>query len=254
MDLGLAGKGALVVGASRGIGRAIAQALAAEGAAVGLVARDEAALAALAAEIGSTGGRSLAIPADIRQPGIWEPIRERLESNLAPISILIWAAAAQDRPARVPSISPEHWDDVLATDLTAFWRCAAAFLPGMAQRGWGRVLAIGSLMGTQGGFSEGAYAAAKGGLVGLTRTIAQEYATRGVTANVVIPGRIATERTAGVSERVAEAMRKAIPMKREGEPSEVAAVVAFLASERASYVTGAEIPVTGGRELGMLSL
>lgn len=254
MDLGLADKGALVVGASRGIGRSIALALAAEGAAVGLIARDEAALDTVATEIRSTGGRTLSIPADIRLPAIWEPIRDRLESDLAPVSILVWAAAAPDRPARVPSIPAEHWDNVLATDLTAFWRCAAAFLPGMARRGWGRVLAIGSLMGTQGGFSEGAYAAAKGGLVGLARTIAQEYATRGVTANVVVPGRIATERTAGVSERVADAMRKAIPMKREGEPSEVAAVVAFLASERASYVTGAEIPVTGGRELGMLSL
>ena len=254
MDLGLTGKGALVVGASRGIGRAIAEAFAHEGSSVGLVSRDPATLEAVAAAIASGGGRCLAHPADVRDPAVWDAVRQRMETELAPVSILVWAAAAPDRPARVPSITPAHWEEVLATDLSGMWRCAAALLPGMAQRGWGRILAIGSLMGTQGGFSEGAYAAAKGGLVGLVRTIAQEYAARGVTANVVVPGRIHTERTAGVSERVAEAMRKAIPMKREGEPAEVAAVAVFLASERASYVTGAEIPVTGGRELGMLSL
>lgn len=254
MDLGLDTKTALVVGASRGIGRAIARTLAAEGAMVCLVARDGAALEALAAEIRSAGGRALPLAVDIRDPGIWESVRARIEADLYPLSILVWSAAAPDRPARIPSIPPDHWDEVLATDLTGLWRCAAAFLPGMAQRGWGRVVAIGSLMGTQGGFSEGAYAAAKGGLVGLVRTIAQEYSSRGITANVLVPGRIATERTAGVTDRVAEAMRKAIPIKREGTPEEVAAVAAFLASERASYVTGAEIPVTGGRELGMLSL
>lgn len=317
------GKTALVVGASRGIGRAIARTLAAEGAAVVLVARDGAALESLAREIAEAGGLAIPHAADARDPATWAAVRDRLEAlearspgmgppiqprpdpassgeagaglapadraspgrpdpgggnvgssrassaparedrpavgatpgaSLGPVTILVWSAAAPDRPARVPSIALEHWDEVLATDLTGLWRCAAAFLPGMAQHGWGRVLAIGSLMGTQGGFAEGAYAAAKGGLVGLVRTIAQEYATRGITANILVPGRIATERTAGVSERVAEAMRKAIPMRREGGVDEVAAVAAFLVSERASYVTGAEIPVTGGRELGMLSL
>lgn len=249
------GKTALVVGASRGIGRAIARTLAAEGAAIVPVARDAAALEALAREIREAGGQAVPLAADARDPTTWLAVCERLEAlEVPPVAILVWSAAAPDRPARVPSIAPEHWDEVLATDLTGLWRCVAAFLPGMARYGWGRVLAIGSLMGMQGGFAEGAYAAAKGGLVGLVRTIAQEYATRGITANILVPGRIATERTATVSDRVAEAMRKAIPMRREGGVDEVAAVAAFLVSERASYVTGAEIPVTGGRELGMLSL
>ncbi len=251
MDLGIAGKTALVVGASRGIGRAIARSLAAEGAQVALAARNREALEALREEL---GGRSLVLEADVRDPAIWPSIREQIGAAFGPVDILIYAAAAPDRPARLPSIQTAHWEEVMATDLTGFWRCAAAFLPGMAQQGWGRVVALGSLMGALGGFSEGAYAAAKAGLGGVVKTIAQEYARMGVTANLVVPGRIETERTAGVSERAQEAMRKAIPLRREGTPDEVAAVVTFLASIQASYVTGAEIPVTGGRELGLLSL
>lgn len=251
MDLGLSGKTALVVGASRGIGRAIARSLVQEGARVALVGRSPESLGELKRELGDHA-RSLVL--DVRDPDAWGFLRETVEADLGPVDVLVYAAAAPDRPARVGSIPASHWQEVLDTDLTGFWRATATFLPGMTQRGWGRVLALGSLMGAQGGFSEGAYAAAKAGLSGLVKTIAQETARQGVTANLVVPGRIATERTAGVSERAQEAMRKAIPMRREGTPEEVAAVVTFLASTWASYVTGAEIPVTGGRELGMLSL
>ncbi|MBM3274721.1 MAG: SDR family oxidoreductase, partial [Candidatus Sericytochromatia bacterium] len=201
-------------------------------------------------------GAGIAMAADVREldAGGWAELRTRVEQDFGPVSVLVYAAAAPDRPARIPNIPQDHWDEVLATDLTGMWRCCAAFLPHMAQHGWGRVIAIGSLMGAQGGFSEGAYAAAKAGLAALIKTVAQENARHGITANIVVPGRIATTRTAGLSERVSEAVRKAIPAGRVGTPEEVAAVVAFLASVHASYVTGAEIPVTGGRELGMLAL
>lgn len=250
MDFGLAGRTALVVGATGGIGRAVAATLAAEGAVAVLVGRDAERLAEVEAELVSRGLRALAVTADAADPGAWVAVRERIAESLPPVSVLVYAAAAPDRPARVASIPTEHWERVLETDLTGFWRCAACFLPGMAQGGFGRVIALGSLMGAQGGFAEGAYAAAKAGLSGLVKTIALEGARQGITANLVVPGRIATARTAGVSERAREAMRQAIPMRREGTPEEVAAVVAFLASEAAGYVTGAEIPVTGGRELG----
>ncbi|MBM3267955.1 MAG: SDR family oxidoreductase [Candidatus Sericytochromatia bacterium] len=256
MNLGLTGKTALVVGASGGIGRAIAIALAGEGARVAIVGRDRDELEATFRLIETGRGAGIALAADVLEldePG-WRELRLRIEEDLGTVEVLVYAAAAPDRPARVPNIAPEHWAEVLATDLTGLWQCLSEFLPPMAQKGWGRVIALGSLMGSQGGFSEGAYAAAKGGLAGLVKTVAQEYARKGITANVVVPGRIATRRTAGLNERVAEAMRRAIPLRREGTPEEVAAVVAFLASEQASYVTGAEIPVTGGRELGMLAL
>lgn len=256
MDLGLSGKTALVVGGSRGIGRAVAVALAAEGMKVAVLGRSAEGLARTVEAVGAAGGRAMALEFDAGQAdqARWQEARATLEAAFGPVEVLVYAAAAPDRPARLASLPETHWNEVLATDLSGLWRCAAAFLPGMAQRGWGRVLALGSLMGHQGGFSEGAYAAAKAGLGGLIKTIAQEYARQGITSNLVIPGRIATERTAGLSERAAEAMKKAIPLRREGTPEEVAAVVAFLASVQASYVTGAEIPVTGGRELGMLSL
>lgn len=255
MNLRLDGKVCLVIGASRGIGRAIALALAAEHAVVGLVGRDAAGLAQTLQAIETAGGRGAAWPFDARASSEdWQALRQRCEAELGAADVLVYGAAAPDRPARFASISAEHWQEVMATDLEGFWQCASAFLPGMGQRGWGRVMALGSLMGKQGGFSEGAYAAAKAGLGGLIKTIALEYGARGVTANLVVPGRIATERTSGLSERAAEAMRRVIPARREGRPEEVAAVVAFLASELASYVNGAELPVTGGRELGMVAL
>lgn len=256
MDLGLAGKTALVVGASRGIGRAVALSLASEGMRVALMGRTVAGLEGTVEALRAMGARTAAFAVDARHAdhARWQAERADIEAELGPVDVLVYGAAAPDRPARIATLPEDHWNEVLATDLSGLYRCAATFLPGMAQRGWGRVVALGSLMGLQGGFSEAAYAAAKAGLVGLVKTIAQEYARQGVTANLVIPGRIATERTAGLSERAAEAMKKAIPLRREGTPEEVAAVIAFLASVHASYVTGAEIPVTGGRELGMLSL
>ncbi len=256
MDLGLTGKTALVVGASRGIGRAVALALGAEGMRVAVMGRSAEALAETVDQLRAGGAQagSVVLDAARADQARWLEAREAIEAELGPVEVLVYAAAAPDRPARLATLPETHWNDVLATDLGGLYRCAQVFLPGMAQRGWGRVMALGSLMGLQGGFAEGAYAAAKAGLVGLIKTIAQEYARQGITANLVIPGRIATERTAGLSERAAEAMKKAIAMRREGTPEEVAAVVAFLASVQASYVTGAEIPVTGGRELGMLSL
>ena len=250
MDLGLAGKTALVAGATGGIGRAVALALAEEGCRVALVARDAARLAEVCEALSARGTPCLALAADVTDPAAWAEVRRQVEGTLAPVSVLVYAAAAADRPARVASIPPEHWQQVLDTDLTGFWRASACFLPGMASRGFGRVIALGSLMGHQGGFAEGAYAAAKAGLGGLVKTIALENARTGVTANLVVPGRITTERTAGVSDRAKDAIRQLIPMRREGTPEEVASVVAFLASQAASYVTGAEVPVTGGRELG----
>lgn len=252
MDLGLSGTTALVVGASGDLGAAIATALAAEGVAVVVVARREEPLQALAAAITAAGGRALARPLDVvaADEAAWKALRAELEADFGPVGILVWAAAAPDHAARITSIPEAHWAATLATDLTALWRCAAAFLPGMAKARFGRVIALGSLMGAQGGFGEGAYAAAKAGLGGLVKSIALEYARFGVTANVVVPGRIATSRTATLGDAAAEAMRRAIPLGREGAPAEVAAVVAFVASRAASYVTGAELPVTGGRELG----
>lgn len=256
MDFGITGKAALVVGASRGIGQAIATALSVEGMGVAVVARTASALEAWVSCARDRGGAAAAFVFDARtaDAAAWRQLHDHVGSTLAPVDVLVYCAAAPPRPARLPNITPEHWEEVLQTDLLGFWRAVGAFLPDMARRGWGRLIALGSLMGRGGAASEGAYAAAKGGLCALVKTAALEYARFGITANLVIPGRIHTPRTAQLSDRHVEAMRRAIPLGREGTPEEVAAVVAFLSSTQASYVTGAEVPVTGGRDLGAIPL
>lgn len=246
MDLGLAGRTALVTGAGSGIGRAVCRVLAAEGCRVVAIGRTASTLDETVAGI---PGASVFV-ADVRLQASWD----RILGAVGRADILVSAAAAPNTSARLTAVTPDAWQKAIDTNLTAVWCGMAAVIPGMVQAGWGRLVALGSLMGEQGGFQDGPYAVSKGGLIALVRTAALEYGSRGVTSNLVVPGRIDTERTVGVSERVADALRKAIPLGRFGKPEEVAAAVGFVCSDLAAYMTGAVVHMTGGRELGKLGI
>ncbi len=244
----LAGRAALVTGASRGIGRAIAFELAVSGAHVFVLGRQRERVEETCVAIQASGGSAYPIAADLR-----EPFGASLHSALAVTDILVNNAAAFAPYGTLESIDVRDVARVLETNVSAALQVTAVALPGMKERGFGRVVNIGSVAAELGAERQVAYATAKSALYGFTKSVALEGAARGITCNLLDLGLIATER---ISERVPLAVQEMLvartPLGRAGTPEEVAAVVAFLASARASYVTGACIPVAGGLGLGIL--
>jgi 3-oxoacyl-[acyl-carrier protein] reductase len=244
----LDGRTAVVTGAGRGIGRAIASALAADGADVVLVGRSIATLEESAAAIVRQGGHALAVAADVSDPG-WP---KRLDGVTSAVDVLVSNAAAFAPYAVVERVTDDDFAAVQAVIVDGTRRAIQYVLPGMKQRRFGRIVSIGSLAAELGGAGQSAYAVAKAALVGLTRSVAVEAAPFGVTVNLVVPGLIATERVAeAVASDVQERILRRVPARRAGTPDDVAGVVSFLASPAASYVTGASIPVSGGLGLGL---
>jgi 3-oxoacyl-[acyl-carrier protein] reductase len=238
----LAGKRALVTGATGAIGAAIARALAERGALVGLSGTRTPVLESLAAEIGPA---AKVLPADLAAAGGAEALAGQAAAALGGIDILVNNAGIT-RDQLAMRMSDEDWDTVLAVDLTAPFRLARAALRGMLKARWGRIVAIGSVVGSTGNPGQANYAAAKAGLVGMTKSLAHELASRGITANCVAPGFIESDMTAALPDARKQAVLTAVPAGRFGKPSDVAACVAFLASEEASYITGQTIHVNGG--------
>jgi 3-oxoacyl-[acyl-carrier protein] reductase len=232
-----------VTGASKGIGAAIARGLAADGWAVGVnYNSDRDGADEVVRSIAARGGRAVAIGADVSDPGAPEELFGRLEGEFGSPVLALVNNAGINRDDLAPSLGDEEWSAVIDTDLTAAFRLTRRALKTMLRARTGRIVNISSVVGLRANPGQANYAAAKAGLIGLTKTVAVEVARRGITVNAVAPGWIDTGMTAEVSKE----LLAAVPARRAGTPEDVAACVRFLVSEEASYVTGVVLTVDGG--------
>lgn len=238
----LDGKRALVTGASGGIGGEVARALHAQGAAVVLSGTREGPLQALAADLGE---RAFVATCDLSDAASVEALPKRAAELAGGVDILV-NNAGLTRDQLFMRMSDEDWDAVLRVNLTAAFRLSRAVLRGMMKARWGRIVSVTSVVGHTGNPGQGNYAASKAGLAGMTKSLAAEVASRNVTVNCVAPGFIETAMTAGLPEAQRDKLLGAIPAGRMGTGAEVAAAVAFLASDEAGYLTGTTLHVNGG--------
>ena len=239
----LTGKVALITGASGGIGSAIARALHGQGATVVLSGTRSDALETVRAEL---GGRAFIAACNLADKDRVEALPKTAETAAgAPIDILVNNAGIT-RDNLLLRMKDDEWDQVIAVDLTAAFRLSRAVLRGMMKKRWGRIISITSVVGETGNPGQANYAAAKAGLIGMTKSLAAEVASRNITCNAVAPGFIATAMTDVLSDAQKEAIGHRIPAGRMGNPAEIAAAVVYLASEEAAYVTGATLQVNGG--------
>ncbi|HQT75689.1 MAG: 3-oxoacyl-[acyl-carrier-protein] reductase [Rhodospirillales bacterium 20-64-7] len=238
----LDGKAALVTGASGGIGAAIARTLHVQGAIVVLSGTRRDALDTLAAELGE---RVHVCPADLRDAAESDSLIEAAEAAAGPLHILV-NNAGMTRDMLALRMSDQDWQAVLDVDLSAPFRLARAALRGMLRRRAGRIVNISSIVGATGNAGQANYAAAKAGLVGMSKALAQEVASRGITVNVVAPGFVVTAMTDALAEAQKTKLSESIPLRRLGQPADIAAAVAYLASDEAGWVTGATLHVNGG--------
>jgi len=241
----LDGKTALVTGASQGIGEAIARRLAERGARVVLAARSEDKLKDLAARIDAGGGCARPLALDVSQPETFAERLKQLPEDFANVDILVNNAGitADNLLARM---SLEDWEKVLRTNLTGAYALTKEVLRGMMKRRWGRIVNVSSVVGLMGNAGQANYAAAKAGLIGLTKSLARELGSRSITVNAVAPGYVETAMTANLPEASREELSGAIALKRLGTVDDVAWAVLYLASEEAGYVTGHVLNVSGG--------
>lgn len=245
----LAGKVALVTGASQGIGRATAIALAGAGARVALAARSEEKLADAVKQIESTGGEGFAVKMDV---GDAEQIKAGFQQTIVKfgrLDILVNNAAIT-RDGLAVRMKLDDWETVLRTNLTAAHLCTQQALSVMMKQRWGRIINVTSVVAEAGNAGQANYVAAKAGLIGLTRAIATEIASRNITVNAVAPGFITTPMTDPLPEKVKEEMKARIPLGRFGTANDVAAAIVFLASEEAGYITGHVLDLNGGMRMG----
>lgn len=241
---------ALVTGAGRGIGRAIAVALAADARRVAVADIDEESAAETASMIAAAGGRAHAVRLDVTDSDSVRAGIEVARTELGPIEILVNNAGWDELVPFLQTDEP-FWDRVIEINFKGCLRLTREALPGMVERRWGRMVNIGSDAGRVGSSLESVYSGAKAGVIAFTKTIAREVARSGVTANTVCPGPTRTPLLEGMTsgedgEKVIASLERAVPMRRLGEPEDVGAAVAFLASERAGYVTGQTLSVSGG--------
>ena len=245
----LEGRTAVVTGASQGIGRACAVALGKAGARVGLAARNETKLNEVAAEIATLGGAAAVFALDIANEESIKACAKAAIAHFGSIEILVNNAGIT-RDTLVLRMKRADWDDVIQTNLTGTFLMTQALLSPMLKARWGRIINISSVVGETGQAGQANYAASKAGLIGLTKSLARELASRNITANAIAPGYIETAMTAVLDEKQREAMLAHIPLGRAGTDADIANAVRFLASDEAAYITGHVLDVNGGMYMG----
>ncbi len=242
----LGGKTALVTGASRGIGRAIAIRLAGEGAKVAInYAGNEKAAQEVKSVIEANGGEAILVQADVASPEAVDEMVAKVTEAFGTIDILVNNAGIT-RDGLLARMKPEDFDAVIDTNLKGVFYCTKAVAKLMMKKRSGRIVNMASVVGLMGNAGQANYSAAKAGVIGFSKSVAKELASRGITVNMVAPGFIGTDMTAVLSDKVREAMVEEIPLKRMGQPEDVANAVAFLVSDQASYITGQVVNVDGG--------
>ena len=245
----LEGKVALVTGAGSGIGEATVRRFAHEGAIVVVNDVDIEMARPIAAELQKAGARALSVAADVTKRADVEAMVNHVVGELGRLDVLVNNAGI-NRDAMSHKMTEEQWDQVLSVNLKGTFLCAQAALTRMRERGWGRVVNTSSI-GSLGNIGQANYAASKAGVIGLTRTLALEYAKYGITVNCVAPGPVMTRMLAGVPEAIREKIVARVPIGRIARPDEIAGVHAFLASDDAAYITGQVVFVDGGMSVGV---
>ncbi|GAA6183291.1 3-oxoacyl-ACP reductase FabG [Aliiglaciecola sp. NS0011-25] len=243
----LNGKVALVTGASRGIGRAIAESLAEQGAVVIGTATSDKGADSITEYLSKFGGQGLTL--NVTDQASLDEVLAKIKENHGEIDILVNNAGVT-RDNLLMRMKDQEWEDIINTNLTPIFKLTKAVLRGMMKKRNGRIVNIGSVVGTTGNAGQANYAAAKAGVIGFSKSTAREVASRGITVNVVAPGFIDTDMTKSLTDEQKEAIFKDIPANRLGSPKEIAAAVSFLVSDNAAYITGETIHVNGGMYMG----
>jgi 3-oxoacyl-[acyl-carrier protein] reductase len=240
---------ALVTGGSRGIGRAIALRLAADGHAVAVnYAANRAAAEEVVEMITANGGSATAVRADVGDTDAVTAMFETVEEHLGRVEVLVNNAGIT-RDDLLLRMGPEAWDQVIQTNLRSVYLCSRAAMRGMLRSRWGRIISVSSISGISGNPGQANYAASKAGIIGFSKSIAREIGSRNITVNVVAPGFIETDMTKGLGTEIAEEVTRRVAVGRLGRPEEIAAAVGYLASDDAAYVTGQTLVVDGGLAL-----
>ncbi len=241
----LANKVAVITGSTRGIGAAIAREMAREGARVVISGRNQTRLQDMQKELEGLGAEVLAVPADVSKMDDAKNLIEKTLEKFERIDILVNNAGIT-RDNLLMRMSEQEWDEVINTNLKGTFNCIKAATRQLMRQRYGRIINITSVVGLQGNAGQVNYAASKAGIIGLTKSVARELASRHVTCNAVAPGFIETDMTAALDEKIVEELKKQIPLSRLGQPEDVAKMVVFLASDDASYITGQVFNVDGG--------
>ena len=253
MDLNLNKKTALITGAGRGVGKTTALALAEEGITVCLISRTESELIEVCDEIKDKGGRAFYYVFDLSASSNYDELKNKIISDVGGIDILINNAAHVSTPKKISYLEEKEWNQIIDIDLNAVFRLSKLFIDDMKNKKWGRIINIGSLSASVGVSSYPAYCAAKAGLEGLTKNMAVDYSKFGITINMISPGFIETERfKKAAPQELIEKYIGATSVKRLGKAEDISDSILFLASERASYITGINLLVCGGLNLGNL--